>query len=160
MLNALAGASALVPADRARMVGQALHAGLKGQMVQALYILVPQFDHMIREALRVVGQNIRHTASTASVPIEDPRVKELLGEGLTLALQGVLCDGGGAGLRHAVLAGQADEETCESPQALYAWWLILQLVVETGAITRASQPGLAAALSVRAAAAGGEGGHD
>ena len=131
-LIALAAASPLVSADRARMVGQALYAGLKGEMVQALYMLVPQFDHMLREALRVMPMTARQTSSMASVPIEDPRANELLGEGLTLAFQGVLCDGGGAGLRHVVLAGQADEVTCASPQALYAWWLMLQLVVETG----------------------------
>jgi hypothetical protein len=159
-LIALAAASPIVPADRARMVGQALHAGFRGEMVQALYMLVPQFDHMIREALRTASVEMRQTSSMASVPIEDPRVNKLLGEGLTLAFQGVLCDGGGAGLRHVVLEGRADEEICESPQALYVWWLILQLVLETGAIARVNQSDAATAVSVNADAAGGEGEHD
>lgn len=160
MLVALAAASLMVPADRARMVGQALHAGLRGEMVQALYILVPQFDHMIRETLRTASAEMRQTSSIASVPIEDPRVNKLLGEGLTLAFQGVLCDGGGAGLWHVVLEGRVDEKICESPQALYAWWLILQLVMETGAIAHVNQSDAAIAVSVSAATAGKDGGHD
>ena len=38
-------------------------------------------------------------------------------------------------LRNDVAHGLADEALCNSVLALYAWWLILQLVVETFAST-------------------------
>ena len=142
------------------MVGQALHAGLEGDMVQALYMLVPQFDHMIRKALHATASKTQQAPPIATVPIKDPRVNELLGEGLTLAFQGVLCDDGGAGLRQAVLEGRADKAVCKSPQAVYGWWLMLQLVMETGAIARANQADRALPVTVAGAQGRGEGAHD
>lgn len=53
------------------------------------------------------------------------------GDGLTLAVHAVMCDWAGPNLRNDVAHGLANEEACESAHALYAWWLILQLVTET-----------------------------
>jgi hypothetical protein len=42
-----------------------------------------------------------------------------------------MCDKSGPNLRNEVAHGLATQDLCESAHALYAWWLILQLVAET-----------------------------
>ena len=56
---------------------------------------------------------------------------EEFGAGLTLAIHAIMCDRAGSNLRNDVAHGLADEEVCNSAFALYAWWLVLQLVTET-----------------------------
>lgn len=60
------------------------------------------------------------------------------GYGFTLAIQALMCDRAGPNLRNDVAHGLAGPEVFESAAALYTWWLLLQLVVETCA---ASRPG-------------------
>lgn len=135
---AIAERSPVVPADRARMVGQGLYAGFYGDMVQAMHILMPQFEHIVRQVLRGAGAfTAQHDQEGLDMEValgslvERPQMAEEFGDGLTLAIHAVMCDRAGPNLRNDVAHGLADEEACESAHALYAWWLVLQLVVET-----------------------------
>jgi len=51
----LARLAPLVPRDRADMVAQGLHAGWRRDYVQAVHILVPQFEHMVRTSPKAAG---------------------------------------------------------------------------------------------------------
>lgn len=135
---AVAERSPVVPSDRARIVGQGLHAGFCGDMVQAMHILMPQFEHIVRHVLRGAGaftaqhdpDGLDMEVALASL-LERPQMAEEFGDGLTLAIHALMCDRAGSNLRNDVAHGLADEELCDSPFALYAWWLVLQLVTET-----------------------------
>ena len=142
--EAIAERSPMVPADRAGIVAKGLHAGFAGDMVQAIHILLPQFEHMVRQVLQGAGaftaQHDRNGLDMEvglSALIERPQMAEQLGDDVKLAVHALMCDPAGANLRNAVAHGQADEGLCGSPAAFYAWWLILQLVVETFASTQA-----------------------
>jgi hypothetical protein len=135
---AIAERSAVVPADRARIVGQGLHAGFCGDMVQAIHILMPQFEHAIRHVLRGAGaftaqydKEGRDMEVALGSLVGRPEMVQEFGGGLTLAVHALMCDPAGPNLRNDVAHGLADEAVCESAHALYAWWLILQLVTET-----------------------------
>jgi hypothetical protein len=135
---AIAERSPVVPADRARMLGQGLYAGFCGDMVQAMHILMPQFEHVVRQILRGAGAfTAQHDKEGLDMEValgslvERPQMAEEFGDGLTLAIHAVMCDRAGPNLRNDVAHGLADEEACESAHALYAWWLVLQLVTET-----------------------------
>jgi hypothetical protein len=135
---AIAERSPAVPADRARMLGQGLYAGFCGDMVQAMHILMPQFEHVVRQVLRGAGAfTAQHDKEGLDMEValgslvERPQMAEEFGDGLALAIHAVMCDRAGPNLRNDVAHGLADEEACESAHALYAWWLVLQLVTET-----------------------------
>jgi len=139
---AIAERSPMVPADRARVVGKGLHAGFYGDMVQAMHILMPQFEHMVRQILQGAGAFTAHherdgrdSEVALARLIERPQMIEQFGEGLTLAIHALMCDRAGSNLRNDIAHGLADEAVCESTLALYTWWLILQLVTETFATT-------------------------
>ncbi|MDM5181743.1 DUF4209 domain-containing protein [Massilia sp. DJPM01] len=159
--------SSVVPSDRARIVGQGLHAGYCGDMVQAMHILMPQFEHIVRQVLRGAGaftaqhdqEGLGMEVALASL-VGRPQMAEEFGDGLTLAIHAILCDRAGSNLRNDVAHGLADEELCDSPFALYAWWLVLQLVTETFAAAADAVGGPGAAGAVAEGHAGaGVGGH-
>jgi hypothetical protein len=135
---AVAERSPIVPSDRARMLGQGLYAGLCGDMVQAMHILMPQFEHIVRQVLRGAGaftaqqdkEGLDMEVALGSL-VERSQMAEEFGDGLTLAIHAIMCDRAGPNLRNDVAHGLADEDKCDSAHALYAWWLILQLVTET-----------------------------
>lgn len=136
--NAIAERSPIVPADRARIVGQGLYAGFCGDMIQALHVLMPQFEHIVRHVLKGSGaftaQHDRDGLDSEvglSKLIERPQMIEEFGEGLTLAIHAIMCDRAGSNLRNDVAHGLADEALCESPLTLYGWWMVLKLVTET-----------------------------
>lgn len=131
--------SPIVPADRARIVGRGLHAGYCGEMIDAMHILMPQFEHIVRHILQGAEALTAHhndgldmEVALASL-LERPQMAEQFGDGLKLAIHAIMCDRAGPNLRNDVAHGLVNEETCESPHALYAWWQVLQLVTETAA---------------------------
>lgn len=135
--------SPIVPADRARIVAKGLYAGFYGDMVQAIHILMPQFEHMVRQILqgaealttehRPDGRDME--VALASL-LERPQMIEEFGEGITLAIGAIMCDQAGSNLRNDVAHGLADENLCSSPFAIYSWWMVLRLVVKTFAATQ------------------------
>ncbi len=135
---AIAQRSPVVPADRTGIVGKGLYAGFCGDMVQAMHILMPQFEHMVRQILQ--GANAftaehrpdgRDMEVALASLLDRPQMAEEFGEGLTLAIRAIMCDQAGSNLRNDIAHGLADEALCSSPFALYAWWMVLQLIVET-----------------------------
>ncbi|WP_426078269.1 DUF4209 domain-containing protein [Janthinobacterium sp. PSPC3-1] len=134
---AIAERSPVVPSDRVRILGQGLYAGYCGDMVQAMHILMPQFEHVVRQVLQGAGAFTAQHDKGLDMEValgrlvERPQLAEEFGDGLTLVIHAVMCDRAGPNLRNDVAHGLADEEACESALALYAWWLILQLVSET-----------------------------
>ncbi|GKV93342.1 DUF4209 domain-containing protein [Pectobacterium aroidearum] len=134
----IAERSPIVPSGRAYIIGKGLFAGFCGDMVQAMHTLMPQFEHMVRYVLqgaeaftaehRPDGRDME--VALASL-LDRPQMAEEFGEGLTLAIRAIMCDQAGSNLRNDIAHGLADEELCSAPFALYAWWIVLQLVVET-----------------------------
>jgi len=131
--------SPIVPADRARIVGRGLYAGYCGEMGDAMHILMPQFEHIVRHVLQGAEALTAHHKDGLDMEvalanlIDRPQMVEEFGDGLKLAIQAVMCDRAGPNLRNNVAHGLMNEEACESAHALYAWWQVLQLVTETAA---------------------------
>lgn len=137
---ALARSSPIVPADRAQMLGQGLYAGYCRDMVQAMHILMPQFEHVVRHVLKGADAFTTHHDKEGldleiglSSLVERPEMELEFGYGTTLAIVALMCDKSGPNLRNDVAHGLATQDLCESAHALYAWWMILQLVAETSA---------------------------
>lgn len=126
----------LVPRARVDVVSQALHAGWQGDWVQALHILVPQFEHMVRVALQAHGAvTTTHDPDGLDTEIglaklvERPQMLEGFGEDLTFTIRAMLCEQLGPNLRNDIAHGLAGRAQCEGPAGVYVWWLILSLII-------------------------------
>lgn len=130
--------SPIIPADRAEIFGQGLYAGYCRDMVQAMHILMPQFEHVVRHILKNADAETTHHKPDSTddevalgALVERAEMELEFGYGLTLAIHALMCDKSGPNLRNEIAHGLAGSDLCDSPYALYAWWLILQLVTET-----------------------------
>lgn len=134
----LAGHAGIVPRDRVDTVAQGLYAGYCGDYVQAIHILVPQFEHMVRVALQDAGAHTTtHDANGLDMEVglsnlvERPQMTVVFGDDLTFTIRAIMCEQEGPNLRNAVAHGMADSALCNSMHGVYAWWLVLRLVVES-----------------------------
>ncbi|MFC3461510.1 DUF4209 domain-containing protein [Massilia haematophila] len=132
----IAQLSALVPGDRVDLVAKGLYAGYCRDFVQAIHILVPQFEHMVRMVLKEAGaqttsrqDGIEMELGLSSL-VDLPEMKEQFGEDLTFTIRSLMCKPLGPNLRNQVAHGLADSKLCASGYGVYAWWLILALVME------------------------------
>jgi hypothetical protein len=132
----IAQLSALVPADRANLVAKGLYAGYCSDFIQAIHILVPQFEHMVRMVLKEAGaqttsrQDGIEMELGLSALVELPEMTRCFGESLTFTIGALMCKPLGPNLRNEVAHGLAGSDLCNSGSGVYAWWLILALVVE------------------------------
>jgi hypothetical protein len=130
--------SGMVLQDRAAMVGKALYAGYMGDLEHALHVLMPQFEHMVREVLKVAGAlTTTHDPKDGldmeiglSRLTERPEMVTVFGEDLAFAIRAMMCVEPGPNLRNVVAHGMADSELCQGPYARYTWWLILRVIVK------------------------------
>ena len=128
--------SSLVPGDRADLVAKGLYAGYCRDFVQAIHILIPQFEHMVRMVLKNAGaqtttrQDGIEMESGLSALVEMPEMKERFGEHLTFTIRSLMCKPLGPNLRNQVAHGLAGSNLCYSGYGVYAWWLILALVID------------------------------
>lgn len=144
--------SPLVPRDRADLVAKALYAGYCRDYEQAIHILVPQFEHMVRMALKEAGSHTTTHDSDGidmetglSTLIDRPQMVEVFGEDVTFTIRAIMCDQEGPNLRNAVAHGLANSALCNGMHGVYAWWLVLRLVTQSFVdIMRAGQQALAA----------------
>lgn len=153
--RALALCSGVVPRDRAGIVGKALFAGYCHDLEQALHLLMPQFEHIVRQLLKG-AQAITATHEDGidmevalSALTERPQMMEVFGEDMTFAIRCLMCVQGGPNLRNAVAHGHAGPDECDSPAGLYTWWFVLRLVVRQYRL-RASEAAHASATNVAA----------
>jgi hypothetical protein len=149
--RALARGSGIVPAERADIVGQGLYAGYCHDGVVAMHLLVPQFEHLVRMALKQAGAlTTTHDKDGLDMEVglsslvELPQMAEVFGEDLTFAIRALMCEQTGPNLRNAVAHGLGDDSLYRSPPAIYAWWLILGMVVQKYLVRRIGmEPGAA-----------------
>ena len=137
-MEALCDASPFVPPERAMLVAQGLYAGYCGDLVQAVHILVPQVEHIVRTHLQYGGA-ITTTTSKEGIVMENgmstlvklPQMAEVFGDDLTFELTALFCDQNGPNLRNEVAHGLVTRYACESDAGLYAWWFVFSLMFKT-----------------------------
>lgn len=133
----LASNSSFVPQDRAGLWGRALFAGYERDFVIAVHLLVPQIEHLVREHLKQEGAATANFDNKSGIQTENglsrlldlPEAEQVFGKSLSFELKALFCDPLGSNLRNTLAHGLLDEEGCNSPFAIYAWWLALRLTV-------------------------------
>ena len=130
----LARNSSYLPQDRAGLFGKALFAGYKQDFVTALHLLVPQIENLVRVHLKQAGAVTSNldkdgiqNENGLSTLLKLPEAEKVFGPNLTFELNALFCDGFGPNLRNELAHGLLDENKCNSPFSIYAWWLSLNL---------------------------------
>jgi hypothetical protein len=132
---AIASESPIVPEGRERLFGKALFAGYEKDFVAALHLLIPQIEHMVRWHLKAAGIKTTNldkdgveNENGLSALMELPEATQIFGEDLSFEFKALFCDAFGPNLRNELAHGLLDDNACQSPYAIYAWWFGLKLV--------------------------------
>ena len=128
--------SAIVPDKREILVANALYQGFEGDFGSAIHLLAPQVENMIRQRLKQNGLVTTHTDQDGieneiglSSLVNLDGAREILGDDLWFELQAVFTDSLSANLRNEVGHGLLDDETSNSLYSVYAWWMVLRLII-------------------------------
>lgn len=123
-----------VPQGREAIYATGLHAGLTGDLLVAVHLLIPQLEHSIRHVL--AGRGVI-TSGLDARGIQDernlntllylPAMRPIFGDDITLDLQGLLVERHGSNLRNRLAHGLLHHDEFFSPRVLYLWWLTLRL---------------------------------
>lgn len=134
----LARQSPIVPKGREGLFGKALFQGYERDFVSALYLLIPQIEHMVRFHLKQAGAKTTNldkdgieNENGLSTLMDLPEAESVFRKDLAFELRTLFCDAIGPNLRNELAHGLLDEEACLSPFAIYAWWLGLRLTFIT-----------------------------
>jgi hypothetical protein len=128
--------SDIVPEKREILVANALYQGFEWDFRSAIHLLAPQVENMVRQLLKRNGLVTTHTDPNGienemglSSLVSIVGAREILGDDLWFELQAVFTDSLSANLRNEVGHGLLDDDTSNSLYSVYAWWMILRLVV-------------------------------
>ena len=130
--------SPIVPQNREELLGYALWLGFEYEFGAAIHLLCPQAEHIVRSQLKEAGA---HTSNIDREGIENENglstlmelqeALKLFGEDLTYEIKSVFTDVLGFNLRNKVAHGLLDDNTSASIYTIYAWWMILRLVIRS-----------------------------
>ena len=128
--------SDIVPEKREILVTNALYQGFEWDFRSAIHLLAPQAENMVRQLLKRnrfvtthIDQNGIENEMGLSSLVSIDGAREILGDDLWFELQAVFTDSLSANLRNEVGHGLLDDDTSNSLYSVYAWWMILRLVV-------------------------------
>lgn len=138
LLKALCHHSSIVPEDRECLLGHALWLGFEYDFGSSIHLLCPQVEHIVRIKLKEAGA---HTSNIDPEGIENekglstimelPEAIEVFGEDLCFELKSIFTNSFGANLRNEVAHGLLNDSSSSSISTIYAWWMVLRLVVHS-----------------------------
>ncbi len=130
--------SPIVPKGREYLLASALWSGFEHDFRNSIHLLAPQVEHIVRVFLKNNGV---HTTTIDKSGIENEnglstllkheQAEEILGEDLLFELKAVFTESIGANLRNDVAHGLLDDQSSGSQVSVYAWWMILRLVIRS-----------------------------
>lgn len=126
--------SAFVPRRRIRIIAKGIHAGLTGDFITALHLLIPQIENSLRYILEMRGAPV---SGINSEGIEDwyllkallqlPEASDFFGNDLIFDMRGLLSERHGSNTRNLMAHGLMDDDDFDKIDAQYIWWLALHL---------------------------------
>ena len=138
LLKALCHHSPIVPEDREYLLGHAFWLGFEHDFGSAIHLLCPQVEHIVRMKLKGVGA---HTSNIDRDGIENenglstlmdlPEAIQVFGEDLWFEVKSIFTDSLGSNLRNEVAHGLLNDSSSSSISTIYAWWMVLRLVVHS-----------------------------
>ncbi|RMR37955.1 hypothetical protein ALP36_02018 [Pseudomonas syringae pv. coriandricola] len=132
----LAKASALVPPERALMVGKGLYWGMAGDFGMAVHFLIPQLENIVRFHMKGAGLKTSNTdlagienENGLSTLLDVDGVDAIFGTDIVFEMKALFCSPFGPNLRNTFAHGLMDDDDFYSADTVYAWWFMLKWVV-------------------------------
>jgi hypothetical protein len=127
--------SPFVPENREQIFARGLYAGMIGDFVVAVHLLIPQIENSIREILEQKGiavskvddQGVQNERDLNDI-LYEPALKEVLGEDIVFDLQGLLIERHGSNFRNRLAHGLVSDDGFYIVEVPYLWWLMLRIV--------------------------------
>ena len=127
-----------IPQNREFIVARGLHAGLNGDFLTAIHLLIPQIEESIRYILirsgiapssfKADGTQDEHNLNQfLREPKYTKKLNEILSEDFMFDLRCSLIERFGANLRNNMAHGLMDFHGFYSYASVYLWWLALRL---------------------------------
>ncbi len=138
LLQALCHHSPIVPEDRGYLLGHALWLGFEHEFGSSIHLLCPQVEHIVRMKLKESGAHtsnidrdgIEHENGLSTL-MELPQASQVFGKDLCFELKSIFTDSLGANLRNEVAHGLLSDSSSSSISTVYAWWMILRVIVHS-----------------------------
>lgn len=138
LLQVLCHHSPIVPEDRAHLLGHALWLGFEHDFGSSIHLLCPQVEHIVRMKLKEAGAHtsnidrdgIEHENGLSTL-MELPQASQVFGEDFCFELKSIFTDSLGANLRNEVAHGLLGDNSSSSVSTVYAWWMILRVIVHS-----------------------------
>jgi hypothetical protein len=149
LLEALCYHSPIVPTKREKLTATALWFGFEYDFSNAIHLLCPQLEHMVRVKLK---DNGAHTSNVDQDGVENenglstlldlPVAENVFGKDLIFEMRAVFADALGPNLRNEVAHGLLDDNSASSIGSIYGWWMVLRLIVRSligvGAVSKSN----------------------
>lgn len=124
----------LIPQHREYLYAKGLFTGLQGDFIDAIHILVPQFENSVRYLLEQRGittsgindNGIQEEYDLNKLLYMD-ETKKIFGEDMIFHLQGLLVEKSGCNIRNRMAHGLMYPGEFYSPDCIYLWALIFRL---------------------------------
>lgn len=127
--------SPYIPTGREAFFVIGIHAGLHGRFIEALHVLIPQLENLVRF---LFDENGIVTSGYDSKGIQkehdlnhlliDQKAEEILGEDLCFALRVIFIERFGYNLRNELSHGMLYPSVFFKEKCVYAWWIIFRIV--------------------------------
>ena len=134
----LCEASPIVPAERSLFWGKGLFYGFKEQYIEAIHLLAPQVEHMIRMTLKfhniktsVVDSSGLENEMGLSSLLEIDGIENIIPQDIIFEIKCLLSDQPGPNLRNEIAHGLISCTEATSHNAVYFWWFCLKLIVNS-----------------------------
>ena len=130
--------SPLVPEGREYLLASALWSGFEHDFRNSIHLLAPQVEDLIRTRLKSNGVHTTtidrdgiENENGLSTLLKHEHAENILGEDLLFELKAVFTESIGGNLRNSVAHGLLDDQSSSANASVYAWWMILRLVVKS-----------------------------
>ena len=137
-LTALCRYAPIIPKHREHLVSTALWLGFEHDFGSSIHLLCPQVEHIVRTKLKEVGaitsnlsrEGLENENGLSSL-LELPEAETVFGVDLCFELKSIFTDSIGSNLRNEVAHGLLDDDSSFSPSSVYAWWMVIRLIVRS-----------------------------
>jgi hypothetical protein len=132
----IASGAGIIPSGRLQQFAVGLYYGYDGDFSTALQLLSPQVENLVRYHLGNAGvitttispEGIENEKGLSAL-MEAREVDQIFGEDIAYEIRALFCSSLGPNLRNEVAHGLLSDGAANSANALYAWWLVLRLVL-------------------------------
>ncbi|MDD2371636.1 MAG: DUF4209 domain-containing protein [Firmicutes bacterium] len=123
-----------IPIDRKNLYLKGLYAGINGNFMEAIHILIPQLENSLREFAMLCGDVVvtfeddgKEQVKPLNSILDSGNFCESFEVDWIFNLRSLLTEKYGSNMRNRIAHGLISDDEIQSPIAAYLWWISLRL---------------------------------